>query len=103
METVFTKMTENQAKLGADIYPTTNPGYTTKISYIDEITTEKNTLRDKYTSFASDVQKIQSPKYTFEICFLAIFILLSIVGIIGYWSRREWIPWAMSYNKSPRK
>ena len=51
METVFTKMTENQAKLGADIYPTTNPGYTTKISYIDEITTEKNTLRDKYTSY----------------------------------------------------
>ena len=97
METVFTKMTENQAKLEADIYPTTNPGYTTKISYIDEITTEKNTLRDKYTSFASDVQKIQSPKYTFEICFLAIFILLSIVGIIGYWSRREWIPWAMSF------
>ena len=37
METVFTKMTENQAKLGADIYPTTNPGYTTKISYIDEV------------------------------------------------------------------
>ena len=52
-----------------------------------------NVLKGKMEQFDKDLYKIQKHKYRFQIAALVLFIILSIVGISGYWLRREYIPW----------
>ena len=53
-------------------------------------------LNDKYQNFHDDLYKIQKHKFRFQVSSLVLFIIISIVGVAGYWVRREYIPWIAS-------
>jgi hypothetical protein len=53
-------------------------------------------LNDKYQKFHDDLYKIQKHKFRFQVSSLVLFIIISIVGVAGYWVRREYIPWIAS-------
>ena len=49
-------------------------------------------FEEKYSNFDEDLYKIQKHKYHFQISSLVLFIIISLIGISGYWLRREYIP-----------
>ncbi len=53
-------------------------------------------LLEKMENFNKDLYKIQKHKFRFQIASLVLFIIISIIGIAGYWLRREYIPWIAS-------
>lgn len=53
-------------------------------------------LREKYTNFDEDLYKIQKHKFRFQVSSLVLFVIISLIGISGYWLRREYIPWIAS-------
>ena len=53
-------------------------------------------LKEKYENFDNDLNTIQNHKYRFQISSLILFILISLIGVSGYWLRREYIPWIAS-------
>ena len=53
-------------------------------------------LKEKYSDFDEDLYKIQAHKFRFQIASLVLFIIISLIGISGYWLRREYIPWIAS-------
>jgi len=53
-------------------------------------------LTEKYSNFDEDLYKIQKHKFRFQVCSLVLFVLISLIGISGYWLRREYIPWIAS-------
>ena len=97
LESEYNKMIANQEKINSAPYPTTDKGFVSKISHIEEITAEKEHLKTKYENFTKDVHKLQSPKFSFEIAFYVLLYILTAAGVVGYWSRREWIPWIASF------
>ena len=50
-------------------------------------------LEKKYKSFDKDLYRIQKHKFRFQVASLILFIIISIVGVSGYWLRRDYIPW----------
>ena len=97
LESEYNKMIANQEKINSAPYPTTDKGFVSKISHIEEITAEKEHLKTKYENFTKDVHELQSPKFSFEIAFYVLLYILTAAGVVGYWSRREWIPWIASF------
>lgn len=53
-------------------------------------------LKEKYQNFYDDVYKIQKHKFRFQVASLILFILITVIGVGGYWVRREYIPWIAS-------
>jgi hypothetical protein len=53
-------------------------------------------LKEKFSTFDEDLYTIQKHKYRFQISSLVLFIIISLIGISGYWLRREYIPWIAS-------
>ena len=53
-------------------------------------------LSEKYQNFYDDVYSIQKHKFRFQVASLILFILISVFGVLGYWVRREYIPWIAS-------
>ena len=60
------------------------------------IKSDHERLVNKYKSFVEDVDGIQKHKFRFQVCSLILFILISFLGIAGFWIRREYIPWIAS-------
>ena len=60
------------------------------------IRSDHDRLINKYKSFVDDVDSIQKHKFRFQVCSLILFLLISIIGIAGFWIRREYIPWIAS-------
>ena len=53
-------------------------------------------LKEKYQNFYDDLYTIQKHKFRFQVSSLILFILITIIGVGGYWVRREYIPWIAS-------
>jgi len=53
-------------------------------------------LSEKYSDFDRDLYEIQKHKFRFQVSSLVLFIIISLIGISGYWLRREYIPWIAS-------
>ena len=53
-------------------------------------------LGEKFQNFYDDLYGIQKHKFRFQVESLVLFIIISLVGIAGYWIRREYIPWGAS-------
>lgn len=51
------------------------------------------TLAEKLHNFNEDLYAIQKHKFRFQVSSLVLFIIISIIGVAGYWVRREYIPW----------
>ena len=49
-------------------------------------------LQTKLNNFEEDLKNIQVHKYNYQITSLVLFIVITAVGISGYWIRREYIP-----------
>ena len=49
-------------------------------------------LQNKLSNFETDLKGIQNNKYNYQIASLVLFIVISAIGISGYWIRREYIP-----------
>ena len=49
-------------------------------------------LQTKLDNFDKDLRNIQVHKYNYQITSFVLFIVISAVGISGYWIRREYIP-----------
>ena len=60
------------------------------------IKSDHERLVNKYKSFVEDVDSIQKHKFRFQVCSLVLFLLISFIGIAGFWIRREYIPWIAS-------
>lgn len=63
---------------------------------LDLITSAKDNLNKKYENFNKDLYKIQKHKFRFQVSALILFIVISLVGVSGYWLRRDFIPWIAS-------
>ena len=50
-------------------------------------------LEKKYKNFDKDLYRIQKHKFRFQVTSLILFIIISVVGVSGYWLRRDYIPW----------
>ena len=50
-------------------------------------------LEKKYKNFDKDLYLIQKHKFRFQVASLILFIIISVVGVSGYWLRRDYIPW----------
>lgn len=49
-------------------------------------------LQSKLDNFELDLKSIQDNKYNYQITSIVLFIVISAIGISGYWIRREYIP-----------
>lgn len=58
----------------------------------DTIKKDFDQLQTKLESFETDLYKIQTHKFNYQIASLVVFLVLSLVGISGYWLRRDYIP-----------
>ena len=58
----------------------------------DIIDKDFNQLQKKLENFENDLNNIQVHKFNYEITSLVLFIVITSVGISGYWLRREYIP-----------
>ena len=59
---------------------------------LDLINSAKVDLAKKYDNFERDLYSIQKHKFRFQISTLILFIIISVVGVAGYWIRRDYIP-----------
>ena len=58
----------------------------------DIIEKDLQQLQNKLDNFEADLKGIQGNKYNYQITSLVLFIIISALGISGYWIRREYIP-----------
>ena len=49
-------------------------------------------LQKKLENFTNDINFIQTHKYNYQITSIVLFVIITAVGISGYWIRREYIP-----------
>lgn len=70
------------------------PYYNIDLSIYGEDIIDKdfNLLQNKLDNFEKDLNNIQVHKYNYQITSLVLFILISSLGISGYWIRRDYIP-----------
>ena len=59
---------------------------------LDLINSAKVDLAKKYDNFERDLYSIQKHKFRFQVSTLILFIIISVVGVAGYWIRRDYIP-----------
>lgn len=59
---------------------------------LDLINSSKVNLNKKYDDFVTDLYSIQKHKFRFQVSTLILFIIISAVGVAGYWIRRDYIP-----------
>jgi flagellar biogenesis protein FliO len=68
----------------------------TTIYGLNLIESDTNVLEQKLQSFYDDLYAIQKHKFRFQVSALILFLLISLIGVAGYWVRREYIPWIAS-------
>ena len=68
----------------------------TKIYGEELIKKSHKILTEKMEDFDSDLYRIQKHKFRFQISSLVLFIVISAIGVSGYWIRRDYIPWIAS-------
>lgn len=96
MTKIYDNMTESQKKFAEIMNAMPDPNVNTEIYGHITIDEEYNNLKTKLENFINDIDSIQKPKFYLQIASLVIFVIVSILGIAGYWIRREYIPWIAS-------
>ena len=102
MESIYKETFDNKENLFdlfyGEKYPKNEDEKNVNISIYGEsaIKDSHNLLVKKLANFNEDLYTIQKHKFRFQICSLVLFIIISIVGVAGYWLRREYIPWIAS-------
>ena len=92
---IYDETMNNQKALKA-ILGEDNKNVNTTIYGLDVITSDKENLVKKLENFYDDLYGIQKHKFRFQISSLVLFVVISILGVAGYWIRREYIPWIAS-------
>ena len=67
-------------------------GINPNIYGLDLINSAKDNLGVKYENFNKDLYKIQKHKFRFQVSALILFIIITIIGVGGYWLRRDYLP-----------
>jgi hypothetical protein len=102
MELIFKETFENKENLVdlfyGDEYPKNEDEKNVNVSIYGEsiIKDSHKILIQKLVNFNDDLYRIQKHKFRFQISSLVLFIITSIIGVAGYWLRREYIPWVAS-------
>ena len=102
MELIFKETFENKENLVdlfyGDEYPKNEDEKNVNVSIYGEsiIKDSHKILIQKLVNFNDDLYTIQKHKFRFQISSLVLFIIISIIGVAGYWLRREYIPWVAS-------
>ncbi len=68
----------------------------TSIYGLKLIEEDTQNLVQKYENFYDDLYRIQKHKFRFQVAALILFILITAIGIGGYYIRREWVSWIAS-------
>ena len=96
MESIFQETFKNKGELN-EIFKNENETKVNISIYGESIIRESHkVLVEKLEKFDHDLYKIQKHKYRFQLASLALFVIISIAGVAGYWLRREYIPWVSS-------
>ena len=91
LEKILEETKSNQQVL-ANIFKD-DKNVTTSIYGLNIIESDTQNLVKKYDNFYDDLYKIQKHKFRFQVSALILYILITFIGIAGYWIRREYIPW----------
>lgn len=70
-----------------------NANVTTTLYDGDNIKKDHKLLVQKLENFSDDLGSRQKHKFRYQVCVYIIFILLSVVGLLGYYVRRAYLPW----------
>ena len=71
--------------------------YIKEIYMEDSITKDINTISEKMQNFINDIKKTQTKKFIYQIIYLILLPILTTVGILGIFSRRNYLPWISSF------
>lgn len=97
MEGIYDETMAAQRALKANFESEPNPQVTTSIYAMDLIEKDHKLLIQKIEQFSTDLKGIQDSKFAYQISSLVIFVLVgSLGGILGYVTRREFIPFTAS-------
>lgn len=94
MKKILKETLENQKNLEKLVENDKNVD--TNIYGLDLIEKAHLDMEKKINNFDKDLNKIQKHKFNFQITVLVLFIIISLVGVAGYWIRKVLIPWIAS-------
>ena len=91
MKKIYQETLENKEKL--DELLESEENIDKNIYGLDLMKKSHEDLEKKYKNFDKDLYRIQKHKFRFQVTSLILFIIISAVGVSGYWLRRDYIPW----------
>lgn len=91
MKKIYQETLENKEKL--DELLESEENIDKNIYGLDSMKKSHEDLEKKYKNFDKDLYRIQKHKFRFQVTSLILFIIISVVGVSGYWLRRDYIPW----------
>ena len=71
--------------------------YIKEIYMEDSITKDINKISEKMQNFINDIKKTQTKKFIYQIIYLILLPILTTIGILGIFSRRNYLPWISSF------
>jgi hypothetical protein len=71
--------------------------YIKEIYMEDSITKDIYKISEKMKNFINDIKKTQIKKFIYQIIYLILLPILTTVGILGIFSRRNYLPWISSF------
>ena len=91
MKNIYQEAIENKKKL--DELLKNEENIDKDIYGLDLLEKAHEALEKKYKNFDKDLYLIQKHKFRFQVASLILFIIISVTGVLGYWLRRDYIPW----------
>ena len=71
--------------------------YIKEIYMEDSITKDINKISEKMKNFINDIKKTQIKKFIYQIIYLILLPILTTIGILGVFLRRNYLPWLSSF------
>lgn len=96
MESIYKETFKNKDAIVEIFKGDTDPNVNVSLYGESLIKESHKILIEKMENFNKDLYKIQKHKFRFQVASLILFLIISLVGIAGYWVRREYIPWIAS-------
>lgn len=91
MEKIYKETMDAQKAFDANYK--SNETVNTEMYGAADIQKDYNNQIQKYKNFAEDLSGIQKHKHRFQIWLMILFLLFALIGIAGFWIRRDIIPW----------
>ena len=96
MESIYKETFKNKDAIVEIFKGDTDPNVNVSLYGESLIKESHKILIEKMENFNKNLYKIQKHKFRFQVASLILFLIISLVGIAGYWVRREYIPWIAS-------